>query len=99
MLTKGRISIEIQSANEKEVTLSGNHVKGGGSVKKLVSIVEILKFRGTFVPVLSQPSFQRTWLILFQITICHMRKQAENARTEKEFQKASALECFFSQQS
>ena len=28
---KGRSSIEIQSANEKEVTLSGNHVKGGGS--------------------------------------------------------------------
>ena len=31
LLTKGRSSIEIQSANEKEVTLSGNHVKGGGS--------------------------------------------------------------------
>ena len=26
LLTKGRSSIEIQSANEKEVTLSGNHV-------------------------------------------------------------------------
>ena len=31
VLTKGSSSIEIQSANEKEVTLSGNHVKGGGS--------------------------------------------------------------------
>jgi len=31
LLTKGSSSIEIQSANEKEVTLSGNHVKGGGS--------------------------------------------------------------------
>ena len=31
LLTKGSNSLEIQSANEKEVTLSGNHVKGGGS--------------------------------------------------------------------
>ena len=30
-LYEARRAIEIQSANEKEVTLSGNHVKGGGS--------------------------------------------------------------------
>ena len=49
-------------------------IRVAASVKKLVSIVEILKFSGTFVPVLSQPSFQRTWLILFQIAIYHVRK-------------------------
>ena len=38
LLTKGRSSIEIQSANEKEVTLSGNHVKGGGSYESPSSI-------------------------------------------------------------